>query len=209
MYRLARGNLEKEMDLLQLLVGSGDHVVDVGGNRGTYAYRLRNLGAVVDVFEPNPVCLRPLEQWASGKSSVKIHAIGLSNGSGNTHLRIPVDDRRVEHDSSASIEDSVQGNIREQSITLRSLDSYDFGDVALIKIDVEGHECSVIEGAAKTLESSSPALIVEIEQRHCAKPITDVFNKILDFGYVGFFLFHDKLTPLVRFDLESDSKRYA
>jgi hypothetical protein len=86
-------------------------------------------------------------------------------------------------------------------VPLQTLDSYRFEGVSLIKIDVEGHEYSVIEGAAKTITSSRPALLIEIEQRHIHRPIADVFEKIRGFCYQGFFMGVLGLTSLEEFDV--------
>ena len=59
-YGWLRGALEPEMKILGALAGQQDRVIDVGGNRGMYAYHLWRLGASVEVFEPNPVCFRVL-----------------------------------------------------------------------------------------------------------------------------------------------------
>ena len=69
------------------------------------------------------------------------------------------------------------------------------------KIDVEGHEYSVIEGAEATLLASKPALLLEIEQRHIGRPINEVFDKILSMGYHGFFIGLYGLTSLVNFSI--------
>jgi FkbM family methyltransferase len=195
-----RGDVEQEMALLTLLVRVGDHVIDVGGNRGVYAYRLWRLKTRVEVFEPNPNCSSILAQWAADKPNVNIHAIALSSHPGNARLLIPIDERGVEHDSSASLESHPNGNAREQLVSLRSLDSYGFDDASLIKIDTEGHESAIIEGAITTLRSSYPALIVEIEQRHSPKLITQTFNQISVLGYIGFFMYNAKLVSLREFD---------
>lgn len=200
-YNKARGTLEPEMKLLSLIVQRHDRVIDVGGNRGIYAYALWKLGATVEVFEPNSICHGVLTAWASGKSDVNIHTVALSNHAGTANLHIPIDGWGIEHDASASIEQAGFPQARDEWVPLRTLDSYQFEGLRLIKIDVEGHEYNVIEGAARTIASSRPALLVEIEQRHIDRPIADVFEKILGFGYQGFFLGGLGLTPLVKFDL--------
>ena len=200
-YNRLRGTLEDEMQILESLVCPGDRAIDIGGNRGVYAYSLWRLGAEVDVFEPNPACVRILSAWAAGKSRVKIHPAALSNRDGSTSLHIPVDRYGVEHDASASIEHSGFENSRDETVTLQTLDSCAFDRVGLIKIDVEGHEHDVIEGSANTLRSSRPALLVEIEQRHSARPIQEMFEQILGFGYHGFFLDHGKMKSLDDFNV--------
>lgn len=200
-YGWARQSLEPEMKLLSLVVKSNDLVIDIGGNRGIYTYQLWRHGAKVEVFEPNPPCYSVLAAWALGKPNVNVHSVALSNRMGSANLHIPVDVSGVEHDASASIEHIDFAQARDQLVLLETLDKYQFEGVGLIKIDVEGHEYSVIEGAAKTIASSKPALLVEIEQRHIDRPIADVFEKIIAFGYQGFFMGLQGLTPLVSFDV--------
>lgn len=200
-YCWVRGTLEDEMKLLAFLVRSRDLVVDVGGNRGIYAYQLWKLGARVEVFEPNSECSRVLSAWAAGKPGVNIHSVALSSRAGSANLHIPIDESGIEHDSSASIENTAFAHTHDELVPLQTLDSFRFEGVSLIKIDVEGHEYSVIEGAGATLASSKPALLVEIEQRHINRPIGEVFEKIQSYGYQGYFIGVDGITALENFDV--------
>jgi FkbM family methyltransferase len=194
------GTLEVELEFLRLIVRNHDRVIDVGGNRGIYTYYFWKMGAKVEVFEPNPACACILAAWAAGRPDMNVHAVALSSCAGSAHLHIPVDESGIEHDASASIENPTFAHARDLLVPLQTLDSYRFEGVQLIKIDVEGHECSVIEGAAATITSSKPALLVEIEQRHNDRPIREVFEKILGFGYQGFFMGRGALTSLENFD---------
>ena len=203
-YSWLRGTLEPEMKFLNLVVQNNDRVIDVGGNRGVYAYPLWRIGARVEVFEPNPICCDVLTAWADGKRSVNVHSVALSSHPGTANLHIPMDTAGVEHDASASIENFGFAHARHAPVALRTLDSFGFKDVTLIKIDVEGHEYSVIDGATETLNVWQPALLVEIEQRHCVRPITKVFERILGFGYRGFFMRAGELQALNKFDLAQD-----
>ena len=200
-YGRLRGTIESEMKFLDLIVQNNDRVIDIGGNRGIYAYQLWKRGARVEVFEPNPACAAVLAAWASSKPTVNIHTVALSDVSGTATLHIPVDAAGIEHDASASLEHADFDKARDQLVGLRTLDSFGFQEVGFIKIDVEGHEYNVIEGAAKTIATSKPALLVEIEQRHIHRPIVEVFEKILGFGYQGFFIEIDRLIDLENFDV--------
>ncbi len=201
-YRSLRGGLEKELDILFLIVQKQSRTIDIGGNRGTYAYCLWRLRAKLEVFEPNPKCNSILSAWSSGKPDVNIHPVALSDSSGQANLHIPIDESGEEHDASASIEHAEFDNARDELVSLKTLDSYHFDNVSFIKIDVEGHEHKVIQGAAATISTSHPALLVEIEQRHHSRSINEIFDKIIELGYQGFYLDGEELMALKNFDVE-------
>jgi len=56
-----------------------------------------------------------------------------------------------------------------QPIEMKTLDSYDFKDVDIIKVDVEGSELWVLEGAVKTIEKYNPLIQVELRDTHCKR----------------------------------------
>jgi FkbM family methyltransferase len=204
-YQRVRGHCEAEMALLPMLALPGAHVADVGGNRGIYAYRLRKLGARVEVFEPNPVCAGVLQSWAHTAGGVCVHPVALSSGDGSAKLHIPVDSQGLEHDASASLESQDGAQFRDCEVALRTLDSFGYSDLSFIKIDVEGHESSVLAGASATLGVSKPALLIEIEQRHNPnQPIREIFDYIESRGYRGLFFKGGKLIPINQFDAERD-----
>lgn len=203
-YATARGHLEPEMQLLPHLVSAGDRVCDIGGNRGVYAYRLWKLGARVEVFEPNLDLARILNAWAAGKQTVSVHPVALSSHAGTAQLHIPVGDDGLEHDASASIQAPHTGSSNSYDISTDRIDSFRFTDCRFMKIDVEGHEQDVLDGATDILNTAKPALLIEIEQRHTATPINDIFARIASFGYRGYFLDGRVLRDIGEFDLAKD-----
>ena len=57
-----------------------------------------------------------------------------------------------------------------------------------LKIDVEGNELKVFEGAVGILQKKKPILLFECEQRHLGEtPIENVFSFLEKYGYQGFF----------------------
>jgi hypothetical protein len=70
-----------------------------------------------------------------------------------------------------------------------------------VKIDVEGHELSVLKGGVRTLELHHPTILVECEARHRSDgDIRPVFNLLESFGYSGSFFCHCRRHPLAEFD---------
>ena len=201
-----RNQLEAELELLPFLVKHSEVVIDIGGNRGQYAYALWQLGSKVQVFEPNPACSRILMAWASNKDSVTVHPVGLSDKSGEAVLHIPVDEFGNEHDASASLGDGIAANTRDEKVLLSSLDNFTFGEVTFVKIDVEGHEYSVLNGGSKFFRRQRPTILVEIEQRHNDRPVDEIFDLIESWGYRGFFLRGKALIELEKFETRRDQK---
>lgn len=195
----ASGGLEAELALLPQLIRPGERALDIGANYGTYALTLARLGARVDLFEPNPAIAAVLAAWAKTRSGLAVHAIALSDHAGTAELVIP-EDGGVEHDSSAALAGGAVAQGRRVAVPLAPLDSMGITDAALIKIDVEGHEAAVLRGAAATIAAGSPALIVEIEQRHIARPISEAFADVQAMGYRGWFLSGGGLLPIEAFD---------
>lgn len=198
------GGMEPELDILSLLIDVGQQVIDVGGNRGTYAYKLYKLGTIVEVFEPNGVCSDILKAWAAGKPTVRVHPVALSSSAGSAVLHVPIDSAGTAHDASATLENKLFAISEDKTVELRTLDSFAFQNIVFIKIDVEGHECSVLDGASATIEAQKPSLLVEIEQRHLNRPIADVFDLIMAYGYSAFFLRGGKLQDIKHFDVNKD-----
>ena len=47
-------------------------------------------------------------------------------------------------------------------VEARTIDSFGFTDLSLMKIDVESHEADVLRGATKTIEALHPVIIIEV-----------------------------------------------
>jgi hypothetical protein len=88
----------------------------------------------------------------------------------------------------------------EIPVETRPLDEVYGGEVGFIKIDVEGHEHSVLEGARGTIERCRPRVLVEAEERHAPGSVRDVQAFFRRLGYRGYFVFRRRLAPIESFD---------
>jgi FkbM family methyltransferase len=184
-YRRLRRRADPEMSVLTSMVRPGSIAVDIGGNVGDYTFALARHARQVVTFEPLPECVRLLR--AARLSNVLIHQVALSSEAGTMPLYIPRTEVGEEDTGRASFSKPSRPH-RAVEVPVRRLDEMALRDVSVIKIDVEGHEQAVIQGAAETIRSESPVLLVEIEERHLSVPIESVFRTVEDLGYAGYFL---------------------
>lgn len=56
-----------------------------------------------------------------------------------------------------------------QNVNMETLDSYNFTDVDIIKIDVEGTELKVLKGAERTIKKYKPIIQCELRKKHTAR----------------------------------------
>lgn len=180
----AWANGEPELRLIPRLCSRDEWSVDVGANNGVYAWHLARLSAGVMAFEPQPSHAKFLEH-AFG-SRIRVEQVALSKEAGEAVLRVP---KQEWEDGRATIEPQNQLSefaCTDYSVSCRRLDSYSFGPVGFIKIDVEGHELAVVEGAVAILRRDLPNLIVEAEERHRPGALDSIRSFLEALGYETF-----------------------
>ena len=191
------------------ILNSRNRAIDVGANVGIYSYFLAKNFEVVEAFEPQLVCAREILDWASSKSNIHVHCTALSDQNVVSPLHIPFDDKRIHSELATLNSNNISKQRRSIYVPTTKLDEYQFDEVSFIKIDVEGCEDKVLTGARETILNCKPLLLVEIEQRHIGtKPISHVFNQILELGYLGYFFWNKKRLPLSDFSYEIHQKPF-
>jgi hypothetical protein len=79
-----------------------------------------------------------------------------------------------------------------ETVTTQTLDSYcRINDLKpdFLKIDVEGNELKIFNGAIEVLKKYKPKILVEIEARHVGKQkVQDTFDFLKSMGYDGKFI---------------------
>jgi FkbM family methyltransferase len=201
-YYRARSLLEPELAFVCSSLRPGLRAIDVGANEGVYTHAFARCGAFVEAFEPQPRCLTVLRSYERRWPNVHVHGEALGDTPGYATLYVPFSDGR-QVTGRASLEPPTEA-ASAYTVRTRTLDALGFKDVALIKIDVEGHELRVLRGARETIRACNPLLLVEIEQRHIQTPIASVFDEIIALGYEGGFLDRRReLRPLDEFDVST------
>src|SRR2546427_2768502 len=161
---------ELDFKVVKTLVAPGDSVVDIGANIGVYTKYLSDLlgnqGRVYSI-EPVPLTFYILKTNVLhlALDNVELLQVAISNENGIASMEIPTYESGGENFYMARITLSNETHsMRRQSVPTRTLDSLLElpTQISFIKCDVEGHEYKCLQGAKRILETSMPALLIEI-----------------------------------------------
>ncbi|MDB5616817.1 FkbM family methyltransferase [Tardiphaga sp.] len=194
---------ERELLFLDKIVPADTLTVDVGANRGLYTRQLARLSKQVLAFEPAPEMATLLRRTSA--ANVTVHEIALSDHNGDAELFTPTSEDGLVH-GLASLEhqhESAGQRIVSSHVPTARLDTVVNQDVAFVKIDVEGHEMSVLNGAVGLIERCQPVFLVEAEDRHRPGATRSVFDFFANESYRGFYLKNDRVTPISEFRSET------
>lgn len=176
---------EPELRELPKFVKRGDLALDVGCNVGVYAWALGRLTGRVIAFEPNPGPASLVRGMAL--EGVELRQEALADEDGEAMLSVPgVSGGHGLGSLHAGVVE--EAGAERVAVPTRKLDSLGLDRVSFIKIDVEGHEEAVLEGAVKTIERDHPTLLIEIEERHNPGGLARISQRLGAFGYKGSFL---------------------
>ena len=190
---------ERELQYLGKIVPRGALTVDVGANCGLYTRILAQLSKQVYAFEPSRDMARLLRRTSA--PNVTIHEIALSDQNGEGKLFIPQDASGSVH-GLASLEPQIEASgtfISSLNVQTARLDTIVDADVAFVKIDVEGHELNVLNGATGLIDRCQPVFLVEAEDRHRPEATRLVFEFFQKRSYRGFFLKGEQVVPVDQF----------
>jgi FkbM family methyltransferase len=179
---------EQELSYLDRIIPNDAVTVDVGANCGLYTRKLARLSRRVYAFEPSHQMADLLRRTSA--PNVSVHEIALSDQTGNAELFIPRDGHEMIY-GLASLEPGVGASsktVTSVNVPTARLDTIVRNDVSFVKIDVEGHELNVLNGAVELLEHSQPTFLVEAEDRHRKQATRSIFEFFEDRSYRGFFL---------------------
>jgi FkbM family methyltransferase len=204
--------LEEEMFYLQRLVATGNIAIDVGANVGIYTGWLSRLvgpsGRVL-AFEPYPPVLEKLVTNVKRMraTNVVISGAAVGNQSGRTELELPKGRRGRVNDPYVHIKDIQTLGGRTLLTTIDSaVEEEHLNQVNLMKVDVEGYERFVIEGARDTIRRFRPVILIEIFDGWAGRygsSYREVDALLADRGYSGYLLDHGQLSPVAEPPSES------
>ena len=193
---------EPELGRLEEFVPAGRGAVDIGVWWGPWTWWLARRVTRVDSFEPNLDLVDRLEPVLP--KNVTIHPVALSDRAGQADFWVPSGGTGTEGRGSLERPGQSDDGWKHREAVTGRLDDFDLRDVGFVKIDVEGHEFSVLQGATELLERERPNVLVEIELRpDRPAPMDDIIAFFDDRSYRGEFLYRGSWRPIAELDRPS------
>ena len=197
-------NSSGEHNIIKMIIGScssleSSTIVDCGANNGLYTDLVlkysRKLPRVL-LFEPTPDLFKLLSVKYSNASNVLLFSVALSNSIGESSFMVNNSRGQLNSllDSSCSVYSkpeagNVVSSIMVQTTILdRVCADLAIGSILLLKIDVEGAECLVLEGANSMILSRKIRYIQLEYSKH-------------SLSLLSFQLLYEKYSEIYRFSL--------
>jgi FkbM family methyltransferase len=192
--------------ILETFLSAGSTFVDVGANIGVYAaWASRRVGATgrVIAFEPVPATREHLERVVADNALENVRVVPKALGAEPGTVMLWLVPKASGLASAVAPADA--SSARPVEVPLTTLDDELSSVVgpppALVKIDVEGYELSVLRGAMRTLAApNGPAVLFETQQElfvRAGERFADVPGWFEDrFGYRLFALLPSGLKPI-------------
>lgn len=164
-------------NFIDKLALEGKTILDIGGHVGYHAMsfaRLAGSKGKVYSFEPNPFNRDRFKQHLEKNKVTNVEIVdkALSNQSGSIEFSFS---NNIDDETSAggfikgshvplSQTNYEQANFKTEQVETLALDAFILAEepVALMKIDVEGAEGLVLEGAKETITRHRPHLLIEV-----------------------------------------------
>ena len=171
---------QMEIDLLNHFINPDTIVYDIGGNIGYHTVGLAQKAKHVHAFEPNEKNLRLLLLNTMLLKNVTIHAAACSDVKENSYISdYELDD--IGNYGECMMSDSVG----QECKTIR-IDDLDLPLPNVMKIDVEGYELKVFNGARETIKRSKPVILYESMHGTGFDLIYDFLHTELDYDIYWF-----------------------
>ncbi len=164
------------------------NVIDVGANIGVWSVEMaRIMNGNVYSFEPQRLIFQQLcaNIFLNGLKNVYTYNFALSNKKGRCKMSCP-DKHNLGATALKSEEDEIRNRYMNtdvnytEEVKLKILDDLDIENVSFMKIDVEGHELYVLQGAQNLIAKCKPVILFECWMYEWFTPNRDILFKFVE-----------------------------
>ncbi|OJJ23548.1 hypothetical protein BKI52_04065 [marine bacterium AO1-C] len=185
------GFKDHSTEIIFNLCNEGDSVIDVGANIGyvslNIAQKVGANGKIIS-FEPDPLNFQRLSKNLSLNNfqNIVLENKGLAQKSGELNLMVFEESNRGMN----RIVPQGSTNAKSVKVNVVRLDDYlnenPLEKLNLIKIDVEGYEMNVLQGAQQTIQKFKPQLFIELDDNNLKAQGSNaqgLIKYLIDLGY--------------------------
>ena len=196
----------EEINLLKSLLenirkqnGNGAVFLDCGANFGMFtieiAKQMKNWGKVYS-FEPQKQIYNAMCGTLALNNLLNVATENIALGSYIGKIKVPIFDYSIKENygglelnkdvGSIKVDGRKLENTTMDEVTIRTLDSFKFDRVDLIKIDVEGMELDILKGSSLILKNLKPILFYEHQKEHRKSDAKLIKEYLKSFNYTSF-----------------------
>ena len=145
--------------------------IDVGSSIGNHTMAFSKVADKVHSFEPyfGTFFQQLLILHVNNIKNVEPHSVSLGNTHGTKKFYF---DKKS---SGGGFTDDERG---EYVVPIVKLDDFNFENITLIKIDVEGYELEVLKGSIKSLKKWKPDIFIECSTEKMLKDVTEILEPL-------------------------------
>jgi FkbM family methyltransferase len=169
----------------------GTVIIDVGANFGFHTLEFADLvgdeGRVYS-FEPQRLVYYQLcgNILLNGHDNIYPYNVALSD---EQNIVLKMENLQYHSDQPINIGNAHLNACTDLSynfVDVKTLDSYEFWNVSVLKIDVQGYEPKVLDGAKETILKNKPVIFIEVEEPQLSIygwKQNDIFERLEALGY--------------------------
>jgi len=163
------------------------NIIDVGANIGNHSRFFSKIAKSVIAIEAHPLTYKLLELNSSDYDNIKTINMGVSNKMetlfmdklGSNIGGISLQTKKTKYEVRCDTIDKIINNL---------------GVISLLKIDVEGYEFKVIEGAEKLIKKDNPIICFEQQSDEVMDGTTKSIQLLKKYGYNNFLYFEKEIS---------------
>lgn len=202
------GNFERaELSIIEKFITKDTVAIDIGANIGTYSLFLSHIATEgkIFAFEPSRDTYKFLLKNSNGIQNIFPVNMAASNKCAVATFYNATDN------AYSGLKDTGKKPIvaTEDVLTIRLDDFtrlFKLERIDFIKIDVEGNEDEVIEGAIETIQQYKPIVLAEIcDEKNSASNPEKTMHRIIELGYIAYVIQGWNLVPCSRHDSKYDN----
>ena len=171
---------------MMLLMFAGKTCYDIGANMGYTSLILSRNFENVYAFEPSSIC-KKLKKNVSRNKKIHTFNIAISDHDG----KLVMEKREIPWKSDqlvaaeGAIDDAWGKLIGKVTMDCKKIDSIDIMKPDFMKIDVEGFELDVINGALETIRRYKPSIFIEVHSSVIGSEIKNILSSLYQIYHVN------------------------